>query len=358
VATLTTGLAQTQHAQGQLRLAAASCEEALQLATVGGQQSPVAGPIDLTWARISYEQNDLEEASSRLQEAIKLLSKSGPVHALAEAYAWLARTRQVMGESEAAGTAMSLALRLVEGHAYGHLSTVIPAHQARLYLAQGQPHLASAWADGYRKLGPTEYSRDFEELTLARVFLMTQEVSAAQELLDRLQTTAESGARTSSVLEIMLLRSLAYRLEGNENAALESLEGTLTLAEPEGYVRTFVDEGEPMADLLSAAAERGIAPGSGIATDSGAAADYAGRLLEALGRGPVAADRPTLLEPLSERELQVLKLLGTDLTVPEIAEHLVIGVSTVRSHVKSIYGKLAVHSRYEAVVRAGELKLL
>jgi LuxR family maltose regulon positive regulatory protein len=351
-ASLITGQAQCQAAQGQLRLAEASCEEALRLATIGGQRTSAAGPASLAWAKILYERNDLEEAESKLRDAIELLKKSGPVHTLAGAYAWLARTRQVMGDGEGAGTAMNMALRLVQGHAYGYLSSAIPAHQARLFLAQGQLHLAIAWARDYQQLEPSEFARDFEELTLARVLLAKPEIAAARGLLSNLQTAAEARARRSSLLEILLLNSLAYRLEGNEAAALKSLEEALTHAEPEGYVRTFVDEGEPLADLLSATAKKGVGPGRSIA------ADYAVLLLKALGRSPVAAAGPTLLEPLSEREMQVLRLLETDLTVPEIAEQLVIGTSTVRSHVKSVYGKLGVHSRYEAVVRAEELKLL
>jgi LuxR family maltose regulon positive regulatory protein len=270
---------------------------------------------------------------------------------LAEAYAWQARTKQATGDGEKAGEAMNMALRLVEGHAYGHLSSVIPAHQARLFLAEDHLHMASAWADDYRQLEPSEYARDFEELTLARVLLAKREASAARRLLNDLQVAAEAGGRRSSLLEILLLRSLAHRLEGDGGAAIENLEEALTLAEPEGYVRIFVEEGEPMADLLSAAKK-------GSAAGRSSAAGYVGRLLEALGRAPSEVERPALLEPLSERELQVLRLLATDLTVPEIAEQLVISVSTVRSHVKSIYGKLGVHSRYEAVARATELKLL
>lgn len=350
-ASLMTGLAQSQLAQGQLGLAAATCKEAMQLATVDGRRIPAAGPIGLTWARISYERNELQEAESKLREAIELLKKSGPLHALAEAYAWLARTRQAIGNSQGAVAAMNMALRLAEGHAYGHLSSIIPAHQARLFLAQGQPHLATAWAAGYRRLGPSEYSRDFEELTLARVLLAKRQAGEAQELLNGLRDAASAGARRSNLLEILVLLSLAFRQEGDDGATYKSLEEAFTLSEPEGYVRTFVDEGEPMAELLSAAAKRGVAAGRSTAA-------YAGRLLEAFGRGPVAPEGPALLESLSEREHQVLRLLETDLTVPEIAEQLVIGVSTVRSHVKSIYGKLGVHSRYEAVVRATELKLL
>ena len=136
-------------------------------------------------------------------------------------------------------------------------------------------------------------------------------------------------------------------------AALAPLERALTLAEPEGYVRVFVDEGAPMAGLLEAAAKRGIAPG------------YAGQLRAALGEGghggsttTATHSRGALVEPLSERELDVLRLLGSDLDGPEIARQLVVSLNTVRTHTKNIYSKLGVNNRRAAVRRAAELDLL
>ncbi len=346
VATLTTGLAQTQHALGQLCLAATSCERAMQLAIVEGQPTVAAGSIDMTWARICYEQNDLPAAESKLRGAIEQFRKSGPLHALAEAFAWLARTKQALGEADAADAAISQALDLIEGHAYGHLTTAIPAHQAHLWLARSRLEPAIRWAEAYRAQSPGEFSRLFEDLTLARVLLARGELTAAQALLKDLLSLAEAGSQRSCLIEIRLLQSLAYWQQRNEAQALQTLAQALSWAEPEGYVRTFIDQGEPLADLLAAAARKGIATA------------YATQLSAALGRAESLRQPPALPDPLSDRERQVLKLLHTDLTVPQIAEQLIIGVSTVRSHVKSIYSKLGVHSRYEAVSRAGELNLL
>jgi LuxR family maltose regulon positive regulatory protein len=142
------------------------------------------------------------------------------------------------------------------------------------------------------------------------------------------------------------------RAKGEHDAALEAIKSALTLAEPEGYVRTFIDEGPPMAELLRQAVARGIA------------VDYAGRLLAALEKETTEVQRmvepypPTLVEPLSERELEVLRLWTTHLSSTEIAEELFISAHTVRSHIKSIYGKLSVHSRKDAIQRAQELRLL
>jgi LuxR family maltose regulon positive regulatory protein len=167
------------------------------------------------------------------------------------------------------------------------------------------------------------------------------------ELLERLLQAAQEGSRTGSVIELLVLRALAHQIHGNIPAALAPLERALTLAEPEGYVRMFVDEGPPMAVLLEAAATQEITP------------TYVRRLLTALGKAvDDAPARQGLIEPLSERELDVLRLLGTDLDGPAIARQLVLSLHTVRSHTKNIYTKLGVNNRRTAVRRAEELDLL
>jgi LuxR family maltose regulon positive regulatory protein len=149
------------------------------------------------------------------------------------------------------------------------------------------------------------------------------------------------------MIEILVLQALAYQKRGDLRAALVPLERALTLAEPEGYVRVFVDEGPPMAELLQAAAERGIAP------------DYIQRHLTDSGIAEAEPrTRQNLIEPLSERELQVLRLLATDLDGPDIASQLMVSLNTMRTHTKSIYTKLGVNSRRAAVHRAEELELL
>ena len=159
------------------------------------------------------------------------------------------------------------------------------------------------------------------------------------------------------LIEALVLQALALQGQGKDDQALAALERALTLAEPEGYVRTFTDEGRSMGRLLRQAVIQGLA------------VEYAGKLLAALeeeaakAATPLAVSRsggalPLLLEPLSPRETEVLRLLTTHLSHAEMAEELVVSVSTVRSHVKSIYSKLDVHSRMEAVERARELGLL
>jgi LuxR family transcriptional regulator, maltose regulon positive regulatory protein len=165
--------------------------------------------------------------------------------------------------------------------------------------------------------------------------------------LERLLNAAEDGGRTGSVIEILLLLALAHQMQGDIPVGLKPLKRALTLAEPEGYVRLLVDEGEPMAILLENAMNQGIA------------LTYIRHLLRAFGKGedktPISQG---LAEPLSERELEVLRLFATDLNGPEIARELTVSLSTLRTHTQNIYTKLGVNSRRAAVRQAEDLNLL
>jgi len=232
----------------------------------------------------------------------------------------------------------------------------IAALRARLLIAAGRSAEANAWArerDVSADDGLT-YLREYEHITLARVLLGrahqerdVDSIGQATQLLERLLHAALDGGRAGSAIEILMLQALALQAGGDVRAALVPLERALALAEPEGYVRMFVNEGAPLAALLQAAAKRGVAP------------TYV-RALQSAFR-PGEDRRPidqALIEPLSERELDVLRLLATDLDGPEIASELVVSLHTVRSHTKNIYAKLGVNNRRAAVSRATALDLL
>jgi LuxR family transcriptional regulator, maltose regulon positive regulatory protein len=227
--------------------------------------------------------------------------------------------------------------------------------RARVRVAQGELGEALGWARerGLSVDDDLSYLREFEHITLARLLLARyaaeraeRSVQEATRLLERLLRAAEEGQRTGSVIEILVLQALARQARSDIPAALASLQRALTLAEPEGYARIFVDEGPPVASLLRAAAKQGIAP------------SYVRRLLAAVNKtGDSTAASQGLTEPLSERELDVLRLLGTDLGGPDIARELVVSLNTVRTHTRNIYAKLGVNNRRAAVRRARELDL-
>ena len=211
-------------------------------------------------------------------------------------------------------------------------------------------------------------------MTLARVLLAQSKgertehsILEAMEFLERLLQAAEEGGRTGSIIEILMLQALAHQTQGDISAALVPLERALTLAEPEGYVRIFVDEGPPMAVLLTKLHEH--VRKRPRATSTNVPLAYIEWLLALLrrervqeGTSPPAPSAPTpaqpLLDPLTERELEVLRLIAAGLSNRETAAQLVLALSTVKSYVNTIYGKLQVESRTQAVARARALHLL
>jgi LuxR family maltose regulon positive regulatory protein len=222
-------------------------------------------------------------------------------------------------------------------------------------VAHGRHAEARAWA---RRAGlaPTDeltYLREYGHVTLARLLAAEAADAAAPQLplaldlLDRLLDAAERGGRAGSKLEILVVQALARQAANDRTGAMASLDAAVQLAAPEGYVRTFLDEGPAMTRLLKAAARRSDAPA------------YVHELLRAAGTD--AGTRPPRqgrVDALSERELEVLRLLRGDLDGPELANELVVSLNTLRTHTKNIYAKLGVRSRRAAVRRAEELGLL
>jgi LuxR family transcriptional regulator, maltose regulon positive regulatory protein len=227
---------------------------------------------------------------------------------------------------------------------------------ARVWIATGRLSEARSWARerGLSADDQLDYVREFEHLVLATLILAegardrsNDRIGEAIGLLERLRVAAEDGGRTGSVIEILVVEALARRARSDVPGALASLEHAVALAEPEGYVRVIADEGANMAALLRLAAQKRSASG------------HLRRLLAAtvtpVTQAPV--DQP-LIEPLSERELDVLRLLESELDGPDIARELTVSLATVRTHTSNIYAKLGVNSRRAAVRRATELGLL
>ena len=349
-------LADIRRTQGRLGEAMRTYEQALQRASEQG--GPVLrGTADMYvgMSEVHRERNDLHAATQQLLRSQELGEHTGLPQ---NRYRWrvaMARIREAEGDLGGALDLLNEAERLYVGDFFPNVRPV-PALRARVRVTQGELGEALGWARerGLSVADDLSYLREFEHITLARVLLARytderaehQPIEDATRLLEGLLRAAEEGQRTGSVIEILALQALTHQTRDDIPAALASLQRALTLAEPEGYVRIFVDAGPPMASLLRAAAKLRIAP------------RYVRRLLAAINKtedGTPASQG--LTEPLSERELDVLRLLGTDLGGPEIARELIVSLNTVRTHTKNIYAKLGVNNRRAAVRRARELDL-
>jgi LuxR family transcriptional regulator, maltose regulon positive regulatory protein len=289
-------------------------------------------------------------------------SRAGSPTILLDGYITLARLRQALEDEEGTLRAFRQAQSLVRRHDLpSRFVARLAAHEARLWLAQGNLEAATRWAQERElDLGELSYVREAEYLTLARVFISQGKLVEARQLLERLLTAAEDGGRMNSAIEIMILQALASQAQGDEARALGALESALELAQPEGYVRTLVDEGAPIANLLvHAPGAHGERPGTD--PDSGRPG-YVGKLLAAFRQSSAPRHLPPEVLPsidlLSERELEVLKLVAAGFKNQQIAEELFVVVGTVKAHLNSIYRKLGVQSRIQAVSRANDLGLL
>jgi len=354
-------LADIRIVQGRLHEAVSTYERSLQLATEQGE--PVlegTAELYLGLSELHREQGDLESARQYLLRSEELGDQTEVYrYRLCRAHA---RMREAQGDPD---TALDL---LDEAERWLHFETPIPdlrpsaAFKARVWVRQGRLAQALGWVRerGLSAADDLSYLREFEHVILVRVLIaryksdrVERYIHEAMALLERLLKAAEEGGRTGSVIEILVLQALAHDAQGDIPPALMSLERALLLAEPEGYVRIFVDEGPPMAALLREAAKQSTAP------------NYVRQLRSALGKAAtyrkVAGRTPVtqlLIDPLSERELEVLRLLRSELNGPEIARELVVSLNTMRTHTKNIYSKLGVNSRRAAVRRAEELDLL
>lgn len=349
--------AEMQFAAGQLDQAAQITEELLRLATEAGEPFPV-GTSDLyrMLAVLAWVRGERDTAVQHLALAARLGEQAGMTnwaYRLALTQAFLAREQ---GDFDAALAFLAEAEQVYYDDPIP-LVRPLAAQRARVWLAQGNMAQASKWAEteGVSADEPLHYLREFEHLTLARLriaqFQQNGEgrlLDEALTLLDRLLETAVAQNRNGSVLDILILQALAHAAPNDISAALPPLQRALTLAEPQGYVSLFVSEGERMARLLKEVGKGGTA-----------VAAYAAKLLAAMNnsRAKTAASQP-LIDPLSDRELEILALIAAGLKNKEIAEQLFISLNTVLYHTKNIYSKLGVNKRALAIAKAQELGLV
>jgi len=351
-------LATIQTKKGHLHQAAKINRQAIQLGTEwgGGQPLPATGQAYLGLGRLFYEWNDLVEAQNNLRRGIELGEQVGEEFIVLGGALMLAPVLRAQGNEKAADEAFTRAQeihsRSPRVQELGELSSA----QARIWLRQGNLDAVNRWANerALQTNDELEYGNFGENLTLARVFIFQGEPDKAPGLLMRMLESAEASDCMGDAIEILVVEAMAFQAQGDTDRAMIAFERALSLAEDEGYVRTFVDEGPPLAFLLYEAARRGISP------------DYVGVLLAVFPQDePAIASRSTIegfpeeiIEPLSEREVEVLRLIAQGRSNREIAEELVIALDTAKGHTRKIYGKLDVHSRTEAVAKARAFGIL
>ena len=347
--------------QGRLHQAAETSRKAIRLGTEwgGGEPLPATSYAHICLAQILYQWNEIEEAIHYVNRAIELGRQGVQLTIAVMAVPGLAPLTELIGQT----TALSDALDELEGVATASRSAmmarVTASWRARLSLARGDIGQALQWAATRETPGGVsddglEFALEFEYLTLARLKIARGQLQGVPAMLDRVRKRAEAEGRMGSVLEILVLLATTLRAQGRTDEAMATLQRALSLGEAEGYVRVFVDAGEPMAELLRSALARQIMP------------DYVSVLLAAFGT-PTGQDgstpffgrrvKPTI-EPITGRELEVLRLLAAGASNRQIAEELVLVTGTVKAHLLNIYRKLDVHNRTQAVARARELSLL
>lgn len=337
-------IADITRAQGHLAEAVRTCTEALRIADEQ-RGIPLKGTADMhaALADLYRERNETEAARQHLQLSQEQSEQGLPQHP----YRWrvaAALLRRDDGDLDGAVALLDEAERLYVSDFFPNVRP-IAAMRARIWITQGRLDAVVRWQRDQSLAVDDDlsYLREYEQVTLARL-LMAQGSPQVAGFLDRLLDAATLGARTASSIEILFLQAMAP--DGND-AAFTVLERALVLAETEGYVRMFVEGGERAASLLKAALRRGITPA------------YTRKLLAAFGSSERhASAHPDLIEALSDRERDVLRLLRGDLGGPDIARELMISLNTMRTHTKNIYDKLGVNTRRAAVQRAVDLKLL
>ena len=366
-----TVLADIRRIQGRLGEAEALYAEALDLARAdtNGANAHLAAPSTLLLqttadlfvglSTLYHARGDLERAAEQVargKELGKQQISSGSASRLCTS---MARIKQSDGDLQGALNQLQEAERLRKRDAIPDVRP-IAACKARIWARQGRLTDALGWVreSGLSADNALSYPTEFEQITLVRVLIADyrseqteHSIHDAVKLLVHLLDSAKAGGRMGSVIEILVLQALAHQAQNDKPAALISLEQALTLAEPEGYIQVFADEGEPMQALLSESLTHGASP------------SFVTQLLTAMN-GQVGIKRigtdanQLLIEPLSTRELEVLGLLATGHTNQAVADELVIAVSTVKKHVNNIFGKLGVGSRTQAISRARDLGLL
>ncbi|MCP4541357.1 MAG: LuxR family transcriptional regulator [Chloroflexi bacterium] len=337
----TTGLGNVQEAENQLYLAAETYRRVLQL--VGDPPQPTACEAYLGLARIFYEWNDLDAAQQHGQQSVQLARQIEKMDRFVLYEVFLARLKLAQGDAAGAAAILAKAGQSVRQHNFVHRMPEVAAAQVFVLIRQGNLAKAAHLAQTHKL-----------PISQARVHLAQGDAAAALALLDPLRQQMEAKGWQDQVLKVMLLQAIALNAYGEKDQAVQLLGDALALAEPGGFIRTFVDQGEPMAQLLYQAAARGMMPNYTaklLTAFDGTTKDGSARQESELG--PLS-----LLEPLTPREMDVLRLVAQGFSNREISERLFLALDTIKGHNRRIYGKLGVKNRTQAINKARSLDIL
>ena len=353
------GLARLDALEGHLQHASEVFHQALEIASTAQGALPMASMAHLSLSELLYQWNDLDNAVHHARLGIELGKGWWVQDEVMAGHVLLARAKQVQGDMAATEAALTQAEALAAEQYLPVLAAHVAISQLRRWIVQGHLHAAVSWANEQARtftLGSeVSFQRLQTALGLARLQIACSKLEPVAPWLEWLQRVTVAGGLIGWTIETLILQALVFHATGDGSAALSALERALSLAEPGGYIRVFVDEGEPIQLLLEK---------MNASHAAGRMRPYIMLLLAAFGSQQAihpsrdAATLPPLPEPLSARELEILQLLSDGLSNQEIAQKLVLSVGTVKVHLKHIYGKLDASSRTQALARARELNLL
>jgi len=354
-------------AKGQLRQARTLVDQALALAEPGGTPIPFVGTLltYMTATLVLYEEGDLARLAACLTRCETLAANFGSAEVQIFALSGLTRLALALADLPAAVDYNERVTALLQTHTFNDgIMAYVEYHRFQLLLKQGNLSAAASWVEGYSERAGPLNPNAFHRLALPQILLAWGDTTQALSQLATLIDEAQTSGHGTLLIKALVLQTLAFQADGNHRQALTTLQRALTLAATEGYRRVFVDAGEPMCLLLRELQLH--------MTDS-ALVGYIDKLLAAFGvplasAAPSLASvqssispaqkNPALIEPLSDREQEILRLVADGLSNSEIAGQLIVTVGTVKKHLNNIYGKLGVSSRTQAIARGRELQLL